>query len=164
MGNQSLVLTSNHLGDTNMIASILADLLEVGSILLLEGNLGSGKTAFAKAFAAGLGIEATVTSPTFTLIDEYTCGRLNFYHMDLYRLSSQEVKELHLEEYWRGVDFPLGIVAIEWAERLQALPKAYLKLSFSRLPESDRREIQITARGDYYLKIASSQSLLNFCC
>jgi tRNA threonylcarbamoyladenosine biosynthesis protein TsaE len=163
MFDQSLLLISSHLADTNKIALIIAKLLDAGVVLLLYGNLGSGKTAFVKALAAGIGVEATITSPTFTLIDEYDCGRLSLYHMDLYRLSSQEVKDLHLEEYWRGIDFPLGVVAIEWAERLEILPDTYLKLSFSRLADSDRREIQITGKGDQFNKIISNQSLLEFC-
>jgi tRNA threonylcarbamoyladenosine biosynthesis protein TsaE len=163
MFDQSLLLISSHLADTNKIALIIAKLLEAGVVLLLYGNLGSGKTAFVKALAAGMGVKATVTSPTFTLIDEYDCGRLALYHMDLYRLSVQEVRELHLEEYWRGIDFPLGVVAIEWAERLEILPDTCLKLSFSRLADSDRREIQVTGRGDQFNKIVSNQSLLEFC-
>jgi tRNA threonylcarbamoyladenosine biosynthesis protein TsaE len=163
MSNQSLVLISSNLSDTHAIALIMANLLEVGAVLLLRGNLGSGKTAFVKGLALGLGVKAIVTSPTFTLVDEYDCGRLSLYHMDLYRLSSQEIKDLHLEEYWRGIDFPLGVVAIEWAERLEILPDTYLKLSFSRLADSDLREIQVTGRGDQFNKIVSNQSLLEFC-
>jgi len=163
MSNQSLVLNSNNLADTNAIALIMANLLEVGAILLLCGNLGSGKTAFVKGLALGLGVKAMVTSPTFTLVDEYDCGRLALYHMDLYRLTGQEVKELHLEEYWRGVDFALGVVAIEWAERLEVLPNDYVQISFSRLEEGDRRELKITGKGEQYIKITASQSLLDFC-
>ncbi len=163
MFDRPLVLISNNLADTHAIASIIANLIEAGTILLLEGNLGSGKTAFVKALAVGLGIKAIVTSPTFTLIDEYDCGRLALYHMDLYRLSDREVSKLHLEEYWRGVDFPLGVVAIEWAERLEILPDAYLRFSFSRLTDGDRRELKITAKGDRNIKIVSNPSLLDFC-
>jgi tRNA threonylcarbamoyladenosine biosynthesis protein TsaE len=161
MLDRPLVLISNNLADTQAIGSIIANSIEAGTILLLEGNLGSGKTAFVKALALSLGIKETVTSPTFTLIDEYTCGKVALYHMDLYRLSCHEVRDLHLEEYWRGIDFPLGVVAIEWAERLEVLPNAYLKLSFLRITDSDRREIKITTKGDQYIKITSS--LLNFC-
>jgi tRNA threonylcarbamoyladenosine biosynthesis protein TsaE len=160
---QSLVLFSKQLSDTDEIAKIIADLLEAGAVILMCGDLGSGKTAFVKALANGIGIEESVTSPTFTLIDEYDSGRLPLYHMDLYRLSTTEVNNLHLNEYWHGIDFPLGVVAIEWAERLESLPKSYLKLSFTRAPDSDRREITITGRGDQFSKIISDQSLLNFC-
>jgi len=168
MSNQSLRLSSLNLADTHRIALIIANLLEAGAVLLLCGNLGSGKTTFVKSLAAGLGVKATVTSPTFTLVDEYDCGRLALYHMDLYRLTSQEVKELHLEEYWRGVDFPLGVVAIEWAERLEVLPHDYIHISLSRLDlaeiaDGDRRELKITCTGKQYIKISTSQGLLDFC-
>ncbi|AFY74443.1 ATPase, YjeE family [Synechococcus sp. PCC 7502] len=157
-----LSLIANNLSDTQTIARIIANLLEAGSVLLLQGNLGSGKTTFIKELAASLGVKALVTSPTFTIIDEYDCGRLPLYHMDLYRLSNQEVNELHLQEYWRGIDFPLGIVAIEWAERLELLPETYLSLNFSLLEGSDRRRIVISAKGEQYLKIISCQRLLDF--
>jgi tRNA threonylcarbamoyladenosine biosynthesis protein TsaE len=163
MFDQSLVLFSAQLSDTDEIAKIIANLLEAGTVLLMYGDLGSGKTAFVKALANAIGIREIVTSPTFTLVDEYDSGRLTLYHMDLYRLNSYEVNDLHLNEYWRGIDFPLGIVAIEWAERLESLPDSYIKLIFSRLPDSDRREITITGKGGQYNKIVSNQSLLQFC-
>jgi tRNA threonylcarbamoyladenosine biosynthesis protein TsaE len=163
MNDQPLVLISRSLADTSKIALIIANLLEAGAVLLLNGDMGSGKTAFVKGLALGLNINTTVTSPTFTLVDEYDQGKFALYHMDLYRLNHQEVKDLHLQEYWRGIDFPLGVVAIEWAERLQILPEDYLSLNFSRLIDGDRREIKIMAKGEQYLKITSNQSLLNFC-
>lgn len=162
MFNQNLVLASLSVDDTFKIGVIISQELAAGAVLLLEGNLGSGKTAFVKALAVGLGIEAVVTSPTFTLIDEYHCGRLPLYHLDLYRLSQLEVKQLHLEEYWRGVDFPLGVVAIEWAERMEVLPERYLRLNFLCEQGGDRRKITITVKGDHYSKILSNQKILDF--
>jgi tRNA threonylcarbamoyladenosine biosynthesis protein TsaE len=164
MLNSDLTLISNQLADTDAIAVIIANLLEAGAVLLLEGNLGSGKTAFVKSLAIGLGVKAMVTSPTFTLVDEYSCGRLPLYHMDLYRLCVQEVNELHLVEYWRGIDFPLGVVAIEWADRLEILPENYLRFNFFRWHDGDRRGIKITGKGDQYFRVTSSQNLLDFCC
>jgi tRNA threonylcarbamoyladenosine biosynthesis protein TsaE len=111
---------------TQEIAEFLATLLEPGVILLLKGNLGSGKTTFVQGLGKGLGIKLAITSPTFTLIDEYHCGRLPLYHIDLYRLEASQVGSLHLSEYWRGDDFPLGVVAIEWAERMTLPPNNYL--------------------------------------
>lgn len=120
--------------------------LPSGSILLLAGDLGSGKTTFVQGIAAGLGVTDPVVSPTFTLINEYPEGRIPLYHLDLYRLSPAEVADLYLENYWLGLEFPLGIVAIEWAERLPYLPDSYLQLNFTYLEDSSR-QVEITAIG-----------------
>ncbi len=124
-------LYADNLRVTQAIATQLAQLVTDGTIILLEGNLGSGKTTFMQAFGRALGISARITSPTFTLIDEYTEGRLPLYHIDLYRLEPSQVPSLHLEEYWRGEDFPLGVVAIEWASKLINIPPQHLKINLS---------------------------------
>ena len=122
---------ADHLGITQAIATQLAQLVTAGTIILLEGNLGSGKTTFMQAFGLALGINTSITSPTFTLIDEYADGRLPLYHIDLYRLEPSQVPSLHLEEFWRGEDFPLGVVAIEWASKLTKIPPEHLKINLS---------------------------------
>jgi len=122
---------TDNLHATQAIATQLAQLVHAGTIILLEGNLGSGKTTFMQAFGYALGINTTIASPTFTLIDEYTEGRLPLYHIDLYRLEPSQVPSLHLEEYWRGEDFPLGVVAIEWASKLPSIPAEHLKINLS---------------------------------
>jgi tRNA threonylcarbamoyladenosine biosynthesis protein TsaE len=93
-----------------------------GSVLLLVGDLGSGKTTLVQGIAQGLGIIDPIVSPTFTIINEYLSGRLPLYHLDLYRLNPTEVDDLHLESYWLGLESELGMMAIEWAERLSHLP------------------------------------------
>ena len=103
---------------TRSLGVTLGQFLPPGSVILLKGDLGSGKTTLVQGIGEGLGITEPIVSPTFTLINEYTEGRLPLYHLDLYRLEPVEVTALHLETYWEGVEFPLGIVAIEWAERL----------------------------------------------
>jgi tRNA threonylcarbamoyladenosine biosynthesis protein TsaE len=105
--------------------------LNAGSVLLLTGDLGSGKTTFVQGLAQGLGIEDAVVSPTFTIINEYSSGRLPLYHLDLYRLNAAEIADLNLESYWLGIESELGIVAIEWAERLSYLPAEYLRIEFT---------------------------------
>jgi tRNA threonylcarbamoyladenosine biosynthesis protein TsaE len=112
---------------TRVLGRSLGQSLPSGSVILLEGDLGSGKTTLIQGLGEGLGITEPIVSPTFTLINEYTEGRLPLYHLDLYRLQPEEVTALHLEIYWEGIDVPLGIVAIEWAERLQR-PSSYLNI------------------------------------
>jgi len=124
-------LYASNLDVTQAIATQLAQLVTSGTIILLEGNLGSGKTTFMQAFGLALGISTTITSPTFTLIDEYTEGRLPLYHIDLYRLEASQIPSLHLEEYWRDDDIPLGVVAIEWSSKLTRLPSSYLRINLS---------------------------------
>ncbi len=138
-----------HLPDHNAtqnFGKLLGRSLPAGSVLLLAGDLGSGKTTFVQGIAAGLGVTDPVVSPTFTLINEYPEGRIPLYHLDLYRLSAAEAADLYLENYWLGLEFPLGIVAIEWAERLPYLPSSYLKLNFTYL-EDLSRQVEITAIG-----------------
>lgn len=146
---QSLTVITPNAEMTQAIAFELGVLLPPGTILLLEGNFGSGKTTFVQGLGRGLGIQSIITSPTFTLIDEYLEGRLPLYHIDLYRLETSQVKHLHLNEYWQGIDFPLGVVAIEWAERLNVQLDSYLKITLTpKLSvESDERQINFYAQG-----------------
>lgn len=107
----------------------LGQTLSAGTVLLLKGDLGSGKTTLVQGLGAGLGIADTIDSPTFTLINEYLTGRIPLYHMDLYRLSVAETDGLNLDLYWDEQEVEPGIVAIEWAERLQTLPEAPITIS-----------------------------------
>ncbi|WP_367186633.1 tRNA (adenosine(37)-N6)-threonylcarbamoyltransferase complex ATPase subunit type 1 TsaE [Thermosynechococcus sp. Uc] len=119
--------------------------LPAGTVLLLWGELGAGKTTFVQALAAGLGIEELIPSPTFTLIQEYPEGRIPLYHLDLYRLTPVEVVELAPERYWLGEEVDLGIVAIEWPDRLPSFPRDYLKLQLQR--EQERTHLTLEAVG-----------------
>ena len=93
----------------------LAGELKAGSVLLLSGDLGAGKTAFVRGLAEGLGVNADeVTSPTFTLVHEYRGGKLPLVHVDLYRLDRADLDEIGLDEDLAAK----GIIAIEWADRL----------------------------------------------
>ena len=97
--------------DTFALAADVAKTLRAGDVILLHGELGAGKTTFTKGLAKALGIEETVTSPTFNYVKEYQGGRLPLFHFDMYRVSDvDEVYELGLEEYfYRG-----GVVVVEW--------------------------------------------------
>jgi tRNA threonylcarbamoyladenosine biosynthesis protein TsaE len=105
--------------------------LTAGSVLLLTGDLGSGKTTLVQGLAQGMGILDAIVSPTFTIINEYFSGRLPLYHLDLYRLAAAEVLELNLESYWLGIEFEPGVMAIEWAERLPYLPDNYIQIELT---------------------------------
>jgi tRNA threonylcarbamoyladenosine biosynthesis protein TsaE len=157
-----LRLSVPDLAGTTTIAKTMATLLEPGTILLLEGNLGSGKTAFVKGLGQGLGITETITSPTFTLIDEYCVDQLNparmpLYHMDLYRLEPGQVQDLYLQEYWRGIDFPLGVVAIEWADRLNLDLIDYLRIIMHSEPtQPNQRQLELFASGDRHCRLINA--------
>ena len=120
-----------HAHATQALGIWLGQQLNAGSTLLLKGDLGSGKTTFTKGLGAGLRIPDTIDSPTFTLINEYHCGRLPLYHVDLYRLEEGAIDSLWLEAYWDGIEFAPGIVAIEWAERLRYLPPEPLTIALT---------------------------------
>jgi tRNA threonylcarbamoyladenosine biosynthesis protein TsaE len=107
-------VTTQSEAETAVTGRRLAARLEPGSVVLLTGDLGAGKTAFVRGIAEGLGIApGDVTSPTFTLVQEYRGGRLPLYHVDLYRLQPGEVDDLGLEEMQET-----GVLAIEWPDRL----------------------------------------------
>ncbi len=112
--------------------------LAPGAVLLLFGDLGSGKTTFVQGLAAGLGITGAVASPTFTLVNEYLEGRCPLYHLDLYRLEREEVIALHPEQYWEGLEVEPGIVAIEWSELLPYLPPKYWQITFAHQVDAGR--------------------------
>lgn len=117
---------------TQRFGAQLGQVLPAGSVLLLQGNLGAGKTTFVQGLAQGLGILDAVVSPTFILLAEYPEGRVPLYHFDLYRLETPAaVAGLQVESYWQGMEVEPGIVAIEWAERLPELPESYWELTFS---------------------------------
>ncbi|MEG4864395.1 MULTISPECIES: tRNA (adenosine(37)-N6)-threonylcarbamoyltransferase complex ATPase subunit type 1 TsaE [unclassified Microcoleus] len=116
---------------TRKFGVALGGSLSAGTVILLQGDLGAGKTTLVQGIAEGLGISESVESPTFTLINEYFAGRVPLYHLDLYRLEPEEAEALHLESYWDGLEMDLGIVAIEWAERLPYKPDNYLQIYLS---------------------------------
>lgn len=123
---------------TRELGKKLGRSLPPNSILLLEGNLGAGKTTFVQGLGEGLNIPESIESPTFTLINEYTTGRIPLYHLDLYRLEAAEITDLNLEQYWEGIEVEPGIVAIEWAERLPYKPDSYLQIELTYTEIGDR--------------------------
>ncbi|WP_268912859.1 tRNA (adenosine(37)-N6)-threonylcarbamoyltransferase complex ATPase subunit type 1 TsaE [Lentilactobacillus sp. SPB1-3] len=138
--------------ETMRIGKKLATLLSPGDVILLDGDLGAGKTTFTKGLGEGLGIKRSIKSPTFTIIREYSGGRLPLYHMDVYRLEDGSGDELGLDEYFEGD----GVSVVEWSQFVEdTLPDDYLKISFQRLDnEADnKRELTFTGTNDRYNQI-----------
>jgi tRNA threonylcarbamoyladenosine biosynthesis protein TsaE len=133
-GKQLMVINLPDAQATQALGQALGEQLPAGSVLLLQGELGSGKTTLVQGLGLGLGV-ADIDSPTFTLINEYLSGRVPLYHIDLYRLSPEEADALFLENYWDALEVEPGIVAIEWSERLRHLPLEPIVLSLSYLPQ-----------------------------
>ncbi len=113
---------------TYHLGADLGKVLSPGFILLLQGDLGAGKTTLVQGLGAGLEISENIESPTFTLINEYHSGRVPLYHLDLYRLEPSEIEALNIELYWEGIEVPAGITAIEWAERLPYQPDDFIRI------------------------------------
>lgn len=126
----------------------LGTVLGAGDMLLLTGELGAGKTTLMQGVAVGLGVLESVESPTFALIHEYFSGRVPFYHLDLYRLEEpEEVEALYLEGFWDGSERDLGVMAIEWCDRLCYLPERFLRVSIGFCGEG--RILRFEGVGDW---------------
>ncbi len=130
----------------------LGQRLPAGTVLLLQGDLGSGKTTLTKGLGLGLGISEAIDSPTFTLINEYTEGRLPLYHVDLYRLDRAATQQLFLEIYWEGIEYPPGIMAIEWSERLAWLPPEPLHIALTA-QQPEGRQVTLTPTNDAQVQL-----------
>jgi tRNA threonylcarbamoyladenosine biosynthesis protein TsaE len=140
MSGRNAAIVSAAESDTEAAGEQLAATLAAGDVVLLHGQLGAGKTAFVRGLARGLGASADdVSSPTFTLIQEYRGGRLPLFHVDLYRLEPREVDDLGLDELISGD----AVVAIEWAERWPGRPSDAIEISIEDERE-DRRRILIS--------------------
>ena len=130
--------------DTEALGRRLAAVLSPGAVLAYRGGLGMGKTAFTRGLAAGLGYTGRVTSPTFTIVNEYEGGRLPLFHFDMYRLPDADALfDIGWEDYLdRG-----GVCAVEWSEQVEeAMPPDTIYVTLNRSPEDDRTRT-ITIEG-----------------
>ncbi|MBW1605937.1 tRNA (adenosine(37)-N6)-threonylcarbamoyltransferase complex ATPase subunit type 1 TsaE [Lactobacillus sp. Sy-1] len=130
----------------------IASHLKPADLILLDGDLGAGKTTFTKGLAAGLGIKRNVKSPTFTIIREYQDGRLPLYHMDAYRLDDGSGDELGLDEYFNGD----GVNVVEWSKFVaNELPDNYLRIVFKRNDdlEDNARTLTFDPHGNHFATI-----------
>ncbi len=137
--------------DTIEFAYKFASKLTKSDIIILSGELGSGKTKFVQGILKYFGLENEISSPTFTIVNEYYAKELNIYHFDVYRLEDID------EFYAMGGDeyFENGICLIEWGEMIETiLPPDYIKVTFQKKEENEEyREIQIETFGDKYLNL-----------
>jgi tRNA threonylcarbamoyladenosine biosynthesis protein TsaE len=154
------IRVSGGASETQHLGTLLGELLAPGDVVLLEGDLGTGKTAFTKGIGRGLKVAQTINSPTFTILKEYS-GRLPLYHFDLYRVDRpEEFSLLGFDDYFAGD----GVCVVEWAERAESADYdepvemtpyspwpdgGYLRVRFSR--ENGRENVRIlrcTSRGE----------------
>ena len=148
-------LRSASVEETQRLGMLLGSLAQAGDIILLDGDLGAGKTAFTQGIGLGLGIGATINSPTFTILKDYR-GRLPLYHFDLYRIEEpEEIASLGFDDYFDGE----GVSVVEWAERGEEAgaetsderaaywPARWLRLRFMRLSPGER-ELRGSAVGE----------------
>ena len=131
----------NNLDDTKNLAFEFAKDLKGGEIITLSGDLGAGKTTFTQSLAKAMGIDEPVTSPTFTLMNQYVGKKLKLYHFDMYRIEEiDEILETGLTEFFGNKH---AVCVIEWAENIsQIIPQKHIKISIKKLGET-QREFQI---------------------
>jgi tRNA threonylcarbamoyladenosine biosynthesis protein TsaE len=141
-----MVIELKDAAETRSLGIQLGQVLPAGTVLLLQGDLGSGKTSLVQGIGEGLGIRDAIESPTFTLINEYLTGRIPLYHFDLYRLEPEQTATLYPEIYWEGIEVEPGICAIEWAERLAFKPDSYLEVVLTY--QDVGRKVEIRAIKD----------------
>lgn len=116
--------------DTYRLGHRLGSEAKKGDLFCLSGDLGVGKTVFTQGFAKGLGVEEAVSSPTFTIVQEYEGSRLPFYHFDVYRIADiEEMEEIGYEDYFYGA----GVCLVEWAELIEELlPKTRTRVTIKK--------------------------------
>lgn len=147
--------------ETFQIGRIIGEQLGAGDVLALIGELGAGKTCLTQGIARGLGVPEAypITSPTFTLINEYP-GRVTLYHMDLYRLAGPEDLEgMGYEDYFYGD----GVVVIEWAEKIRSILPARCLRVMMRYLDENRRDIRLEGEKEAAGRIKAALKAGGFC-
>ena len=138
-------MITNSPAETEAVGAALGRIIPAGTVLAYRGDLGAGKTAFTRGLARGLGCADIVTSPTYTIVNEYLNGRLPLFHFDMYRLaSSDDLWDIGWEDYLeRG-----GICAVEWSENVEDALEEAVTVTIEKLGEDSRR---ITLEGGDFL-------------
>ena len=151
---ENYIYNSKSENDTKKLAIKMASMLKKGDLIVLCGELGSGKTKFTEGFLTYFGLENEISSPTFTIVNEYKKDDINIYHFDVYRLEdSSEFYAIGGDEYFEN-----GICLIEWGELIEdALPNEYIKIDFSRDDSNENERIlNIQSIGNNYDNIIDS--------
>ena len=132
---------TNSPAETEAVGAALGKILKPGTVIAYRGDLGAGKTAFTRGLAKGLGADDMVTSPTYTIVNEYLGGRMPLFHFDMYRLaSSDDLWDIGWEDYLeRG-----GVCAVEWSENVADAMEDPISITIEKLGEDTRR---ITIEG-----------------
>ena len=140
---------TNSPAETEAVGIALGKVLQPGTILAYKGDLGAGKTAFTRGLARGLGCSDMVTSPTYTIVNEYLSGRLPLFHFDMYRLSSaDDLWDIGWEDYLDRN----GICAVEWSENVEEALEGAISVTIEKLGEDSRR-ITIEGGEDFDLSL-----------
>jgi len=131
---------------TRALGERLAQQLRVGDVLLMLGDLGAGKSELTRGIARGLGVTATVASPSFTILNVYDEGRVPLYHFDWYRLNDvEELYEMGMDEYLGGD----GVAVVEWPSQCpEAIPETHLAVHLTPVGDSER-DVTFTSMGDF---------------
>ena len=132
---------TNSPAETERIGAFLAEKLQPGTVIAYRGDLGAGKTAFTRGIAKGLGCRDCVTSPTYTIVNEYLSGRMPLFHFDMYRLASaDDLWDIGWEDYLdRG-----GVCAVEWSENVEEVLERFVLVNIEKIGDESRR---ITIEG-----------------
>ena len=139
-----MIFETNSYQETELLGQRLSTLLRPGTVIAYQGDLGAGKTAFTRGIARGLGCSEQVTSPTYTIVNEYLSGRLPLFHFDMYRLhSADDLWDIGWEDYLeRG-----GVCCVEWSENVAEALENPLIVRIEKTGEDTRR---ITVEGENY--------------
>lgn len=138
-----MYLHADNIDDTAAIARTIAGFLRTGDVVVLAGDMGSGKTAFAKSAAAALGVTEPVTSPTFNLVHSYSGDAITVHHVDLYRLSrTDEIEDLAIDELARG-----GVVLVEWGDVGDEVIGDHLEVCVAIGESDDQRDFALRPVG-----------------
>jgi tRNA threonylcarbamoyladenosine biosynthesis protein TsaE len=142
-------IIAKNLSDTEKLGKIIANCIEKGAVICLDGDLGVGKTSLTQFIAKEFGVKEYVVSPTFTIIKEYD-GKLPFYHMDVYRIESEyDMYDLGYDEYI----YSEGVTIIEWSHLIEGiLPEERVNIEIRRI-DDEKREINIDGKGMFYEKL-----------
>lgn len=140
-----MIIETNSAEETYQLGKQMGEKAGAGEIYCLDGDLGTGKTVFTQGFAAGLGVEGPVNSPTFTILQQYDSGRLPLYHFDVYRIGDvEEMDEIGYEECFYGE----GVTLIEWSSLIrEILPDQVIRITIEKDLEKGFNYRRITVEG-----------------